>query len=123
MATIKKQPMSEKEIEKLLKDRHPLLSSDIKKADEIEKEIKKDLMSGFDNYRVDFILETLTMFGEAPNVVYDDNGLFAVSSMGYQPVVCGKQRIEGLVSVYVKKNQWEKTIRLALKKYLFTPKK
>jgi hypothetical protein len=68
---------------------------------------------------VDFILECLTRFGQAPNVMYDDNGLFAVSSDGFQPVVTGRQRIDGTISVYVNRKQWKKTIRLALKHYLF----
>lgn len=111
--------MSEKEIKKLLDERDVLLSTDEKKADEIEKQITDLFKKDFNNYAVDFILESLTRFGQSPNVMYDDNGLFAVSSAGYQPVVTGRQKIDGTVAVFVNRQQWKKTIRLALKHYLF----
>lgn len=72
-------------------------------ADKIQNQITKCFKKHFEAYTVDFILETLTKFGDAPNVIYDDNGMFAVTSEGYQPVVCGKERITGEFRVYVKK--------------------
>ena len=112
--------MTKKEITALVKERYNLLKTDEKNArvDEIQKLITNVFRKKFNDYEVDFILETLTMFGQAPNVIYDDNGLFAVSAAGYQPVVTGRQKIEGMMSVFVEKKQWKKTIRLALNHYL-----
>lgn len=107
-------------INALVKERDNLLKTDEKnpRVDEIQKLITDVFRKKFNDYEVDFILETLTMFGQAPNVIYDDNGLFAVSAAGYQHVVTGRQKIEGMMSVFVEKKQWKKTIRLALKHYL-----
>jgi hypothetical protein len=112
--------MTKKEITALVKERDNLLKTDEKnvRVDEIQKQITEVFCKKLNDYEVDFVLETLTMFGQAPNVIYDDNGLFAVTSAGYQPVVTGRQKIEGMMSVFVEKKQWKKTIRLALKHYL-----
>lgn len=112
--------MTKQEIIALVKERDNLLKTHEKnvRVDEIQKQITDVFIKKFNDYEVDFILETLTMFGQAPNVIYDDNGLFAVSAAGYQPVVTGRQKIEGMMSVFVEKKQWKKTIRLALKHYL-----
>lgn len=89
-----------------------------KQVDKLAKQIKAAIEDNFNSLEVDFIIETLTHLGEAPCVMYDDNGMFAVSGAGYQPVVTGKQRIEGAITVFVEKKQWKKTIRAALKHYL-----
>lgn len=112
--------MEKSHINKLLDKRDLLLNKnqDSKEADKIQDEIMSVIKKNFNVYEVDFIIETLTRFGDAPCVVYDDNGLFAISGAGSQPVVFGKQKIEGTISVFVKKTQWKKTIREALKHYL-----
>lgn len=109
-----------KDIKILIKQRNDLLKNDVQNEviDEIEYKITNEFINRCNKFEVDFILETLTSFGQAPNVVYDDNGMFAVSSEGWQPVVTGQQRIEGVISVSVEKVQWKKTIRQALKHYL-----
>lgn len=86
-----------------------------KKADEIEKHIRHTIKHYFWVYPVDFVIETYTRFGAAPQLVYDDNGLFAVSSAGLFPVVYGKQKINGTLFVKVNKAMWKPTIREALK--------
>jgi hypothetical protein len=88
------------------------------RIDEIQEEIITAFKKNFKQYDVDFMIETLTKFGQAPNLMYDDNGLFAISSDGYQPVVFGKNKIAGTITVFVGKKQWKKTIRGALKHYL-----
>ncbi len=102
--------MKKKEIIELIKERDLLLNTDNKneRIDEIEKIITDVFIKNVANYEVDFILETLTKFGQAPNVMYDDNGLFAVSAAGYQPVVTGNQKINGALTVFVEKAQWKK---------------
>jgi len=107
-------------INALLDERDALykLDNDSKRVDEIQKEISTAIRKNFDQYAVDFILETWTRFGAAPNVIYDDNGLFAVTGDGYQKVVFGKERLEGTFTVFVEKKQWKKTIRQALKQFI-----
>lgn len=104
----------------MLEVKDNLLKTDFKneRIDEIEREIIYQIKSNYNLYSVDFIIETLTKFGQAPNIVYDDNGMFAVSGNGYQPVVIGDELIEGIVSVFVEKEQWFDTIRKALWHYL-----
>lgn len=89
-----------------------------KEIDNLGREIKKLIDTHVNTLPVDFIIESLTMLGDAPNVMYDDNGMFAVSGDGYQPVVSGNQRIEGGLTVHVEKKMWKSTIRKALKYYL-----
>ncbi len=112
--------MKKEEITLLLAERKSLLKkgSKSKRIDEIQKQISNAIRKNFDKYEVDFILETWTKFGSAPNVIYDDNGLFAVTADGYQPVVTGNQKIEGAMTVFVQKKQWKKTIREALKQFI-----
>lgn len=112
---------SQEEINKLIIERGKALKKKCdQKADLIERNITNDLKNHFNSYPVDFIIETLTKFGKATNVVYDDNGMFAVSEECSQPVVSGKERIHTAMAVYVKGKMWKKTIRLALKYYLFS---
>jgi hypothetical protein len=112
--------MTKQEIILLINIRKKLLDKDSlnKRIDEISEQVIQLFKDNFNDYEVDFMLETLTMFGQAPNVVYDDNGLFAISGDAYHPVVYGEHKLNGSISVLVKRNQWKKTIRLALKHYL-----
>lgn len=88
-----------------------------KRIDEIKKQIQDEIIANYYYYPVDFILETWTRFGASPNLVYDDDGLFAISNIGY-PAVYGKQKMEGEIIVLIKKNQWKESIREALKIYI-----
>jgi 23S rRNA-/tRNA-specific pseudouridylate synthase len=110
--------MTQQEITAQLEQRRRLVQSNPEKADTIQDNIMQTIMDQFDNYPVDFIIETLTKLGDAPQIVYDDNGLFAVSSEGMNPVVYGKDRIEGSMVTFVEKDFWENSIRLALWNYL-----
>lgn len=98
----------------LIERRLVLLEKDDKNelVDRISNKILFEIKENYGNYPVDFILETCTKFGQAPNIIYDDNGLFAVSGDGYQPVVIDDERIEGTISIFVEKEQWFKTIRM-----------
>jgi len=51
----------------------------------------------------------------APNLIYDDNGMAAVTCGGFHQVVFGDERLEGEFMVIVEKGQWQKTIREAVK--------
>ena len=111
--------MSSDDIKKMLKARNAMLSAGKEKAaDIVESQIMDEFRRSLKKYDVDFVIETLTKLGGAPNVIYDDNGMFAVTADGYTPAVCGKQRIEGAFSLVVKKEQWFGTIRKALQHYI-----
>lgn len=107
-------------IKKLLDERDSILKEDVesKIADEYQKNIISAIKKYFDIYEVDFIIETFTRFGASPNLIYDDNGLFAIVEEGYQQAVVGNQKIEGGFTLFVKKKQWKKSIREALKYYI-----
>lgn len=122
-------PIEKKEIAEFLNERdkiykkRKLSPSDHERAGDIKTKIITSIRKNFDEYEVDFIIETWTRFGSAPNIMYDDNGLFAVAEDGFQPVVSGNEKIEGSLTVFVKKEQWKKTIREALAHYIKPLKK
>ena len=89
-----------------------------KEADVLQKKIISAIKKNPTKYEVDFIIETFTRFGASPNIIYDDNGLFAIVEEGVQSVVYGNQRLEGAFTLIVEKKQWKKSIREALKYYI-----
>jgi len=115
-----------KAITKLIKFRLTLVTSmkNVKDNEILAKEIEEDILKSFkkyyDKYSIDFIIETLTHFGDCPAILYDDNGLFAVVSAGVQPTVTGKEKIgDGNPMTYFpEKEQWKTNIRAAVKYYL-----
>lgn len=114
--------MTQEEISKLVDERNQILREDNEsdRADEIEKRITHDLRENFDQFPIDFILETLSHFGQAPNLVYDDNGNWAISCEGMSPVAFDDKKIEGVLNVFVKEDQWFDTIRKAVRHHLFS---
>lgn len=111
----------EKQVINELLDKRDLLikgKKNSKKVDEIQVNIADAIRKNFDKYEVDFILETWTRFGASPSLIHDDNGLFAISDGGFQPVVTGKQKIHGAITVFVNRKQWKNSIRKALKQYI-----
>lgn len=117
--------LDKEEIEALLNKRSVLLDEDYNDpvADAIQKAITESIKAHFDSYQCDYIIETLTKFVQAPNLVhglvYDDNGQFALSSTGYQPVVTGEEKMEGETMIFVmEKEMWKPTIREAIWHYL-----
>lgn len=89
-------------------------------VDVLADKIMDEIEFQFESLPVDFIIETYTKLGYAPNIIYDDNGLFAVTSAGYQEVVIGDEKLEGPFTVFVEKEQWKKTIREAVRHYIFS---
>lgn len=97
--------INENQINFLLTQRDMLIdiNTDDNKIMKIQKEVQKSIRQNFNSYACDFIIETWTKFGASPQLIYNDNGLFAVNEQG----LCIK-----------KKNVWKKSIRLALKYYI-----
>ena len=90
------------------------------KADALENKIFKIFKQRPSEFECDFILETLTRFGVAPSLIYDDNGKWAVLSEGTQPVVSGDDVFEGHIGMtfFCEREQWFSTIREAIVCYL-----
>lgn len=103
--------MTQNEVSELLIRRE---KEDPDTACAIEMAITEELINNFDEYPVDFIIETLTKFGQAPNLIYDDNGKWAISCEGMQPVVTGNEQMIGEMIIVTEKDQWFDTIRKAL---------
>lgn len=66
---------------------------------------------------VDFIIEELTKLGQAPNILYDDNGHFAITADGYSSV--STEPRDASIFSFVRKSQWKRTIREALENFMF----
>jgi len=92
-----------------------------KEVDELGDKIRELINEGANDLPVDFVLESLTHLGQAPQVVYDDNGHFAVSGTGMDPVMMtdsGKYEENVSISAFIEPDMWKDTIREALKHYL-----
>ena len=89
-----------------------------KEIDILGNQVRKLIKNNVDILPVDFSVESLTKLGDAPCIMYDDNGMFAVTGNGFQKVVFGTERLEGGLTVIVEKKMWKNTILKALKYYL-----
>ncbi len=63
-------------------------------------------------------LEALTHLGCAPNLLYDDNGHWAISSMGMQNVPEGDEPEDMNMVVFIEAKSWKDTIYEAILFYL-----
>jgi hypothetical protein len=66
---------------------------------------------------VEFILEELTKLGQAPCLLYDDEGHWAVSGEGMQDVAIGDPIDMNMIH-FIEKHMWKPTIREAIYYYL-----
>lgn len=82
------------------------------------KTLIENLLVDFEYRPIEITLEALTKMGYAPNLLYDDNGQWAVVTDGTQPVVTGKQKLKGTMSFFCNRKDWAPTIRKALLKFL-----
>jgi len=85
--------------------------------DTLAQEIYSKLEQNFSNLTIDFIFETLTSLGGCPNLLYDDDGRWAVTDDGYQNVNTTEEAIDIKTSFFVEKEKWEDTIYKALENY------
>ena len=88
-----------------------------KEIDELADEILDRIESWRNSLSVEFILEELSKLGQAPSLLYDDEGHWAVSGEGFQNVVIGDP-IDVHMNIFVEKDMWKDTIREALDYYL-----
>jgi len=87
------------------------------KIDEIGDEIRKMIWKGKEQLTFEFIFEQLTRLGDAPCLLYDDDGKFAITGDGMCSVPTDEdEEWEG--TFIVEKNGWFDTIREALYHYI-----
>ena len=119
------------EVKQLLNKRNPkvdifysdsLNKENVKQLDSIDKEILYLLknISYEEFFHTDFVIETLTKLGHDIDVVYDDNGNFAILSCIFAPLInTDSDDIETFTKVYVNENDfWSPTIKEAIRIYL-----
>ena len=87
------------------------------KIDELAEEIFKYLKLWRRSLPFEFIFEELTKLGHAPNLLYDDDGRFAMVGDGYQTVPMG-EAIDMEMGHFVKKERWKDSVHEALDDYL-----
>jgi len=90
--------------------------SEPKEIDDLSEQIWNNLRDHQDVLPVEFVIESMTRLGHAPNILYDDNGNFAICDDGYQSI--SDEIIDQEMAFFVKKERWFPTIRLALNYYL-----
>jgi hypothetical protein len=88
-----------------------------KEIDELAEEIFDGLKAWRYNLPYEFIIEELTKLGQAPCILYDDEGHFAITGEGFQNVVAGEATDVTIVH-FVKKDLWKDTMREALDYHL-----
>jgi hypothetical protein len=86
--------------------------------DELRDEILHLIFKHEGDLEVDNILECLTHLGYSPNILYDDNGNFAVTSDCFSSVSYEEEPVDMDMSFHVPKEYWKPTIRKALHAYL-----
>jgi len=89
-----------------------------KEIDELSKEIIHLLFKNESKLDTDCIIQSLTSLGYSPNILYDDNGHFAVISDGIQTVSMDDEAVDMDMSFFIEKENWKDTIREALHIYL-----
>jgi len=90
-----------------------------KEIDELLYDILKRINQWRDGLSFEFIVEQLTKLGQAPSLLYDDNGFFAVTSEGMQEVAMDEFTPTDLhINHWIEAKLWKPTIREALYFYL-----
>jgi hypothetical protein len=89
-----------------------------KEIDILGDRIYKMIKVKADQLPFDFIIETLTHLGQAPNLLYDDNGHFCVTGECYQSVSSVNEAVDTEINVFISKHKWKNNIKDALKDYL-----
>lgn len=111
-----------KEIEELDKKRYELIAQEEtpennQKIEDLTEQILELIYMGKYELDFEFIMHHLTRLGQAPCLLYDDDGHWAITCEGYVSAISdGPDDWEGLFQV--PKEKWYNTIREALFAYL-----
>ena len=115
------------EIESMNKFRYSLIEKvnnetatqeDENKIDKLAESIEKYIQLYFEYLPFEFIMEQLSNLGQAPNLLYDDNGHWAVTSTGFQSVPNKDDPEDVETHFFIEAKEWKDTPREALKYYL-----
>jgi len=90
-----------------------------KQIDDYANQILEIIKKNFDTIPFDFIMHQLSFLGQAPNLVYDDNGHWAVTSDGFQSIPSGDEPADVELFFFIEAKYWKKTPKEALKHYIF----
>lgn len=94
---------------------------DESKIDELAGKIEQSIKDNFTDLASDFILDSLTHLGCCPQLIYDDNGHWAVVEDINCPVPLEEgEYVDNIYIVIKDKNSWQDTIRKAVKYYIFS---
>lgn len=85
--------------------------------DQLSEIIQDKIVKHKEILPIDFIIENLTKLGDAPSIIYDDNGNFSVTVDGWQDIQVDEP-IDLNISFTVKHDSWKSSIRDALIHYL-----
>jgi len=87
------------------------------KVDELGEQIFDKIKTERKILSFEFIIEELTKLGQAPCLLYDDDGHFAISGEGIQTISTnGKDN--GELYHFIEERMWQDSIREALNYYL-----
>jgi hypothetical protein len=91
-----------------------------KEIDDLGKQILTYLRIWQSDLTFEFIVEELTKLGWEPNLLYNGDGMFAISGEGIQSIPMCEEQEKGSdwVGHWVQEGGWFDTIREALKYYL-----
>lgn len=89
-----------------------------KSIDSLMEQILGLIKPNINKLDFDFIMEQLSHLGWCPNLLYDDNGHWAVSSDGYQNVVYGDKPEDVETHFYIEAEDWKNSPKEALYKFL-----
>jgi len=89
-----------------------------KEIDTYANKIVDYILAHKDYIDFEIIIESLTHIGCAPNILYDDNGHFAIIDEGFQTVCLDDKPSDIDTSFLIPKEDWKPTLREALNHYL-----
>ena len=99
--------------------RNDASEEEIKQIDQLSNQIVERIKESFDNLSFEFILDQLSRLGDAPCLLYDDDGHWSITSDGIATIsIDGPLDWRGSFSVA--KKDWYNTPREALFNYLKT---
>lgn len=110
-------------IEGLIDSRNKILDEDYDNDVNSETyEIKKIIFDNSKELSFDFIIESLTHLGFAPNIIYDDNGNFQISDSSYHEIPLTEDgnidKLGGQMITIVEPEKWFPSMREALNDYI-----
>lgn len=107
-------------VHRLMQARKALIDNDLvdsPEADSLMDGIRGCVLEGWMSLTIETIFEALTSIGASPSLLYDDNGMFAVLSEGYQQAyLTGHGNFEG--KWLGELDDWKPTVREAVGAYI-----